>query len=202
MAGPLCGLAALEWYNATPGDDGSAPLNTVLQSPEASPDCARLVAFLHPHCPCSRNSLSELGKIASRFPAGLVLDIYLVKPAGMGTHWEETGLASQAREIPAARVHIDENGSLAKKMRVGTSGHVVLFDKSGHVSFSGGITRGRGHEGESTGSRALADALRGVAHSANTNAVFGCPLFYEETKCLGPTAATQAPFTADNSKTQ
>jgi hypothetical protein len=56
-----------------------------------------------------------------------------------------------------------------------TSGHTVVYDPSGRLLFSGGITSARGHAGENMGSELI---LAQLARKTNpqTHAVFGCPL--------------------------
>ena len=56
-----------------------------------------------------------------------------------------------------------------------TSGHALLFDRDGHLLFSGGITPARGHEGDNFGASAIAARLAGRPAPAETP-VFGCPI--------------------------
>ena len=71
-------------------------------------------------------------------------------------------------------------GTLPRKLGAETSGHVVLYDEAGNLRFSGGITRSRGHVGESDGARALSALLNGSPATSGNFPVFGCRLFTPE----------------------
>ena len=62
-----------------------------------------------------------------------------------------------------------------------TSGQVLLYQPSGRLAFSGGITPARGHSGDNPGSDAVLSLVRREARQADgvpvTCRVFGCPLF-------------------------
>ena len=104
-------------------------------------------------------------------------EVVFVRPRGVAADWEQTSLWAAAAAIPGVRVRCDEEGKLAQRFGVQTSGHVLLYDPEGHLLFSGGITRSRGQQGDSAGRRALLARLSGETRSLTTTAVFGCPLF-------------------------
>lgn len=91
--------------------------------------------------------------------------------------------------LPDAAVFWDEKGEEAQRFGVATSGHVLVFDRSGVRQFSGGVTASRGHEGASLGIDTIAKILKvespGGESSVNTivhdlkqtTEVFGCPIW-------------------------
>jgi hypothetical protein len=69
----------------------------------------------------------------------------------------------------------DISGAHALQFGLATSGEIALYDPRGLLSFSGGITGSRGHEGDNPGAQKLRAVL---AQTAEVGAfpVFGCPL--------------------------
>ena len=92
---------------------------------------------------------------------------------GEGARVIERGLAN----VPGITIWHDGGGSLARRFGVLTSGHVLLYDSSGRLIYSGGITASRGHRGDNFGRSALLAAILGAPPSRGSNPVFGCPLF-------------------------
>jgi len=178
LAAIVAGLGALEAYNARPGGVGQTP---AVFADWAGPDSQgrpRLVMFLHPRCPCSRASLSEFAEIVARAGATASVEVVFVKPEGTGPDWSNTALRKQAAAIAGARL-IDDDGTLAERLGAETSGYVVLYDARGKLLFSGGITRSRGHEGESAGRQMILALLKGEADApvGARTPVYGCALF-------------------------
>jgi hypothetical protein len=179
LAAVVGGLGALQAYKSRPGSTGSAPAAfTAWPSSSDSGSRARLTMFLHPHCPCSRASLRELQEILAREPDKAAVEIVFVKPDGAGRDWTTTSLRDQAEAIPGVRV-IDDDGTLARRLGAETSGYVVLYDASGKLLFSGGITPSRGHEGRNAGLDAICALLDGATKASTgvQTPVYGCPLF-------------------------
>jgi hypothetical protein len=141
--------------------------------------------FLHPYCPCSRASLIELEGIMKDYPAAEAV-VYFVNPHDLPEGTERSSNWREASRLPRTNVVCDEEGFLAQRWGIATSGHVIMRGASGHVLFSGGITRARGHLGDSSGSRAVRALLDSLpndsSHSGDplTAPVFGCPLFSPE----------------------
>jgi hypothetical protein len=178
VAAVVSGLGALQAYKSQPGSAGHTPAVLTEPSGSESPGRPRLLMFLHPKCPCSKASLSELAEIVAREPDKARVEVVFVKPEGAGSDWAKTSLREQAAAIPDVRL-IDDDGTLAHRLGAETSGYVVLYDARGKLLFSGGITRSRGHEGDNSGRRSICALLHGDADAAvgvNTP-VYGCPLF-------------------------
>jgi hypothetical protein len=119
-----------------------------------------------------------LAEIMAREGANASVEVVFVKPEGAGPDWSHTALRQQAAAIPGVRL-IDDDGTLARRLGAETSGYVVLYDARGELLFSGGITRSRGHEGESAGRQAILALLKGEAAApvGARTPVYGCPLF-------------------------
>ena len=58
-----------------------------------------------------------------------------------------------------------------------TSGQTALYDATGNLLFSGGITSARGHEGDNDGRAAVVSLLTSDGAEERETPVFGCPLF-------------------------
>lgn len=154
-------VAAGHW----PGSCGLAP----------EPGRATLVMMVHPGCPCSRASLSELSQLMTHYPEGVKSYVLFERPAGFTDAWEQTDLWKDADIDGVSRVK-DENhvGMLAFGAK--TSGQVLLYDASGVLRFSGGITGSRGHEGDNDGLAAIETFLRTGRISLEQTPVYGCAL--------------------------
>ncbi len=180
MAVVMAGLWGLEAYKASAPETSAASLQAVYPKFQAASDrigLPRLVMFLHPQCPCSRASLVELREILARCPS-TEAEIVLVKPPGTPPGWDDTAVVREAQSLPRTK-RTQDNGTLAQRLGAETSGHLLLVNAKGKVLFSGGITRSRGHVGDSEGRRTVLALLQGDASAAQTTPVFGCPLLSE-----------------------
>jgi hypothetical protein len=136
-----------------------------------------LVMFVHPHCPCSRASLSELERLLAEVPNQLSAHVVFLKPAGTAADWEKADLWRTASSIPGVSVFTDRDGIEARRFHAETSGQTMLYDPPGNLRFQGGITFARGHAGDNAGRTALKEWVR-AGHSDQTKTpVFGCALF-------------------------
>lgn len=147
---------------------------------------ATLVMSLHPQCPCSRASLNELAILLSRAGDRVAARILVVRPAGAPADWVHSNLVERAAALPGVTVVVDENGDGCRTFGATTSGQVALYDRDGKLLFSGGITDGRGHEGENVGLQSALQQLRGTKRDgggAVRAPVYGCPLHARESGC-------------------
>jgi hypothetical protein len=177
MAAVAAGLGLLYGYAATSGSAGICPQTwpdggTVV----ADSTRANLVMLVHPRCPFSRASLAQLERIMSVCRPHLAANILFLEPRVPAPLWRETELWRRAVAIPGTRCIPDPGGVEARRFGAMTSGHVLVYDRSGKLLFSGGITEARGHDGDNAGSDAAIGLLRGRPGGART-VVFGCPLF-------------------------
>jgi hypothetical protein len=166
----------LQEYETTPGPADAAPVVW----PEGSsigraPGKATLVMFAHPLCPCSRASVAGLDELVRR--AGpLTAHVLMMQPVDAGPDWADASLAETAARIPGVSVSKDPDGREAARFGARTSGHVVIYDALGRLTFSGGITASRGHAGESIGFDSALDAAKGSEPATTATPVYGCCL--------------------------
>jgi hypothetical protein len=171
------GMRVLLRYESTPGRVGAVGVNwpAVSAIPRTEPKPA-LVMFAHPHCPCTRASIGELAQIMADTGGKLDATVLFIKPKGAGTDWDDTELRRSAAAIPGVKVLTDPDGSEARRFGAETSGHTLLFDGTGALLFSGGITASRGHAGRNDGESAIISAVNGKQTTRERTPVFGCSL--------------------------
>lgn len=163
-------------YQSMPGEVTAAPSqwpSGVRIVPKQ--DCFNLVVFLHPRCPCSRATLNELSRTLARCPANFNVQVLVWKPSSAALDWTKTDIFHSAELLPSCSIHVDEDGRDAEQFGAATSGHMVLFGKSGELLFSGGITSLRGHEGANPASDALRSLLLQESTAFCSYPVYGCP---------------------------
>jgi hypothetical protein len=158
-----------------------AQLGAPLRWPQTSrivrtPGHAMLVLAAHPHCPCTRATLTELDRLLVRADGRLEAAVLFVKPRGAPTGWEQTDLWERVAAMPRARPVLDVDGVEAHRFHALTSGQALVYDAAGKLLFSGGITPARGHEGDSAGRAYILAALGGARLEHPTAPVFGCAL--------------------------
>ena len=147
-----CGSAKLLNYDFTPGAAGtptrSWPADCGIR-PDG--DSARLVMIAHPHCPCTRASIAEVAHIMARAQKPVVAYVLFYRPREFPQGWERTDLWRSAAAIPGVTALADPEGREAQRFGAVTSGHVLLYDRTGQLMFTGGITGSRGHVGDNAG---------------------------------------------------
>ncbi len=169
------GFSLLWQYAYTPGQ--AATVTKRWPSTTMAHDRSRftLVMVVHPECSCSDASIAELARIVAAAPA-MTATVLFDMPSGKPVSPMSNRLWRAARAIPGVTPMLDPNGSEAAKFGAAVSGQTYLYDPSGVLQFSGGITSARGHAGDNDGETAI-DLLvaGGVAPLAETP-VFGCDL--------------------------
>jgi len=172
------GARVLLTYEFTPGTEDQ-PLHTWPATAKLSqPDSPyTLLVVIHPLCSCSRASIGELSKIMARFPDTLRAEVLFVTPKHAGSEWSENEHWLAATAIPGVHAIHDIDGKTASAFHVQTSGYTLLYDRSGKLLFSGGITSARGHSGDNAGSQAIIDIVSGGTPSTQTTHAFGCHVF-------------------------
>jgi len=176
MSAVLGGFFWLSSYKATVGARLAAPVGWPASTTVGrEPGRPTLVMFAHPHCPCTRASVSELARLAAGHPE-LSTRVLFLKPEDVPDGWERTGLWRTVAGIPGAVPLRDDRGREAARFGAVTSGFTILYDADGKLLFSGGITASRGHEGDSFGRRRIASLLRTGSADRRDAPVFGCAL--------------------------
>jgi len=167
--------AWLTTYSLTPGAKFAPPdLRSVRVPFETTGNRHLLVMAIHPKCPCSRASVGELARLASRFRDELNCVVLTYQPHEQSADWIETDLVASARGLPNTMVLIDVDGRDAAALGMNTSGAVVLYSPQGVPQFWGGITIGRGHYGDNLGSDAVISVLDGGQLPQASQPVYGC----------------------------
>ena len=172
------GLAVLWQYDNAPGEAANAPASWPSHShltPAA--DTPTLVMLAHPQCTCSRASLGELEELLARSDVHPKTYVVFLKPATFGEGWEQTDLWRTAKRLRDVSVVRDDDGVEARAFGAATSGQTLLYDRNGHLQFSGGITGSRAHEGNNAGRQSLLALLNGGGSARTGTDVYGCPLF-------------------------
>jgi len=139
-------------------------------------DKPTLLLFLHPYCPCSRSSLHELDGLLAETQNKVSTIIVFTIPSGIEPGWKQSDLWKSAMAMHGVRVLCDQGGVEARRFGVKGSGHALLYDPSGKLLFSGGITPSRGHEGDNSGRAAIISFVLDGHALVNQTPVFGCSL--------------------------
>ncbi|MHA3770889.1 RedB protein [Verrucomicrobiota bacterium sgz303538] len=171
------GARELWHYSQTPGKLAAAPEMwpaAVHGREEGKPT---LVLFLHPECPCSRATVTELSRVLTRTPQDLIVIAYFLQPEDEQWTAESSSLWNEISRLPGVREERDLNGLLARLFGAETSGTTLLYDNAGRLRFRGGITSGRGHEGENPSEEALLAGFKDTETVPISTHVFGCSLF-------------------------
>jgi hypothetical protein len=176
-ASVFSGFYLLARYASTPGERGSRgrlwPSGCHLPLDPTRPT---LLMFLHPRCPCSRSSLSELERILAYVGRRVEPHVLVYRPMRVEAGWESTALRDRAAAIPNVHVWTDVGGVEAERFDANTSGLVLLYYPDGGLIFQGGITSLRAHEGDNAGSRAVKRMVVCPSRDLVETPVFGCPL--------------------------
>ena len=176
-AAVVAGIQRMWSYENTPGGRLSVPAHWPGSSlVSVDRERATLMMFVHPLCVCTRASLIELREALDAMDRAPAVWIVLLSPKGIVQDWQEH-IAVIAQRIPEAKIVTDVEGTMADMFGASTSGHVVVYDPHGELTFSGGITEGRGHVGDNESRRHLIAALHGGdrAHD-HEHPIFGCGL--------------------------
>ena len=178
MCSVIAGIVLLAKYGSAPGAAAgpprSWPATPGLPCQSSRPS---LVMFVHPKCPCSRASINELARLTARCRDRMDLTALFVVPPGCPPDSHKSALWENANAIPGLRVVVDQGGRLAAAFGITTSGHCLVYDAGENLIFSGGITTGRGHEGDSPGQAIVTGiALHSAVNGSHECATYGCPL--------------------------
>lgn len=168
--------------------DGRRPASPSAWPPDVSPplgsDRPTVCLFLHPRCPCSRASVSELGRVLSDVESAPRIYVFVTRPRHTVDvpAWTDTATVRRVERWGGVEVVDDIGGRLASRFGAVTSGTVHVYGRDGVRRFNGGVTASRGHEGGNPG----ADRIREILSSPECSAfsagpvswhpVFGCRL--------------------------
>jgi len=135
-----------------------------------------IVVMGHPKCPCTRATIGELDLIMARLHNRVHGVVVFVRPQGTPDGWDDTDVRRSAAAIPDVTVMTDLDETEADLFNAQVSGQTMLYDKSGKLLFSGGITASRGHPGDNAGRSSIISFVSEGAAQQNRTPVFGCAL--------------------------
>jgi len=144
-----------------------------------------LLVFIHPGCPCTEATITELRRILDENGNFVRASVLVFRPSAAASNWERTDLYDRLARFPDVRVKLDMDGKEAERFQVFTSGTVLLFDESGRLLYSGGLTKARGMSGENQSTREIAQAIKANGDGIFTRSVFGCDLFNPNRLTMG-----------------
>jgi hypothetical protein len=176
------GFVVLWKYAATPGAESEVAVHWPVESKiPAALHQPNLVVFIHPACPCTKATLAHLQSIVDRH--SLSVQILKMLPADPSSQFakdaeQNLNLLDSLCKQPSVSLLNDVGSIEAQRFGAETSGACFLYDQTGQLLFSGGITASRGHQGTNAGLASLIDNLNPKTRSIESShyPVFGCPL--------------------------
>src|SRR5260370_36905985 len=132
----LCVMSAgalwMNRYSNIPGPTENAPGQWPAQSIIAlARTHSPLVMFVHPHCPCTQASLSELEILMARMQGRITAHVLFLKPPGLPASWTQTSFWRKAAAIPGVTVEVDSDGAEARRFGSETSGDTIVSGPDG-----------------------------------------------------------------------
>lgn len=186
----VAGFIAIEKYVFTPAIKTPPCIDWPKDSTlSLTPRSNTLLLFAHPYCPCSQASLKELHRMLANLNERQQPSVSIIffKPGQDVAYWKRTPLWVLAKRIQKAHILFDIDGKEASRFKVTTSGQIVVYRPNGTLLYNGGITGGRGHEGENSAEDKLLSLLKEpLQKTPNTIKIsqknyqmptFGCQLF-------------------------
>ncbi len=170
------GFALLSLYSQRSSPESQPPRvwpeHVLLECPSG---VAKLLVFIHPKCPCTSATLSELDRLIAEVGTGLQVVFLVDCPEDLRDDWMYSESTSRCRSMPQSSTVVDYDGKLAREFHATTSGFCLLYmDRK--LCFQGGLTTERGHEGESLARVAIRQLLSNGQGKNYRAPVFGCPL--------------------------
>lgn len=196
------GFGVMAAYAAKPGAVGDVPRTWPDKAPAGmslDPDQPTLVLAVHPRCPCTRATISELERALAKAPTQPTIYALIFEPAPDDPAHEDdafarTSLAKRLALLPGARLIPDPGAQIATRFGALTSGHTLVYTPDAALAYSGGLTPTRAHEGPNTGSASLIELFNARASLASDAPVYGCPLCPDSpTDSSAPAMATCPP---------
>ena len=171
------GFASLFEHAATPGAAAAAPLDWPDTAPvPRDPNLPSLQMFVHAGCPCSLASLRELERVVAKCSGRVAVTVHVLDEPALGLDVKASPAWEIAARLPGAHARLDRHGAAARAFGVTTSGTVVMYAPGGHLTYHGGITGSRGHEGDNAGLAAVLARIENIDAPVAVAPVFGCDL--------------------------
>lgn len=171
------GMRVLWNYENAPGTAGDPPAKWPTQSriPRTT-GLPTIVVMGHPKCPCTRATIGELALIMAHLHDRATAVAVFVRPHGTPDGWDDTDLRRSAAAIPGVTVMSDLDEVEVDRFNAEVSGQTMLYNASGKLLFSGGITASRGHSGDNDGRSAIVSFVANGNAETSRTPVFGCAL--------------------------
>lgn len=167
----------MAWYSNNAGEKNTPPNILLSEAPVSLIDNQyQLLMFVHPKCPCTRASIRELMRLMSHNSENISCTFFCFLPSDKNNSWLNTDITKSIEAIPNSTLISDIDGGWTKAFNTNTSGHVLLYHPNGKLLFSGGITAGRGHEGENFGRTFISNVVNKESNDNYQCPVFGCPI--------------------------
>ncbi|WP_236618163.1 RedB [Rhodopirellula europaea] len=100
---------------------------------------------------------------------------YAFVPTGKTEGWIESETTDKLRAFGNVSIVADHDAKACQQFDVATSGHLLVYNDA-KLSFSGGITPSRGHEGNCDSGLAFLRSVNGVSTRRIEWPVFGCAI--------------------------
>ncbi|MBP9093345.1 hypothetical protein KBI23_20155 [bacterium] len=174
----LLGYGSMVFYSTAPAKSAVTVGKYPSSSSLSKGDGLTLIIFLHPQCPCSIATVSELEGLLARSSLSSRLKVYAVvsSPVGCSQTFVKGAVIDSLSAVKNVQVFIDNDDVESQRFGAKTSGQTLLFDSDGKCLFRGGITAARGEVGANAGVDALRHYLSGGRYLINKTPVFGCSL--------------------------
>lgn len=163
-------------YEREPGEQVRAPADWPGGELALDLDRPTLVLAVHPKCPCTRASLSELEQILTRVGDRVRAYVVFQHMDEVESDAIDASLWSDAQRIAGVQV-IQDRANVALRFGALTSGQTYLYDENGKIVFQGGITAARGQVGDNAGKSAILAYLGSRSKNVEQTPTYGCALF-------------------------
>lgn len=177
----LLGYGIMVVYSTSPAKSAVTAVHFPQASSLSRGSDLTLITFLHPQCPCSRATVSELQELLAQneFQSNLTIYAVVSRPSGCSADFTRGAILDSLSSMKNVQVVIDKDDVESQRFGARASGQTLLFDAQGKCLFSGGITAARGEVGDNAGVNALRQYLAGTTTTTTTTKqtpVFGCSL--------------------------
>ena len=135
----------------------------------------RVLIAYHPHCPCTVAAIRNLQRMQTRISKPHIVCALAYLPKGNSKDWISSTNSNEIQNLSNVQTIVDCNGQISSELGIKTSGHVLIYSPDGELLFSGGITPGRGHEGDCPASESVISAINDRSSERIRWPVFGCP---------------------------
>ena len=179
----LAGFAWLQLHASTPERQAPCAVRMAGIEPlEAQRRWLHAAGFYSPVLSLQPRHARRTGAHHDALPGTVGAQVVLTLPGDERADWERLEYWRAAAAIPGVRSAADVDGCEARRFGARTSGQTLLFDRSGALRFTGGVTASRGHAGGNAGEDAIvAWVLDGTADVVETP-TFGSALPLEPAK--------------------